>query len=315
MPAALNAPSASAGLDNLDQTMAFSNTMTLSPTDGERDAGAVCARRPERAAHRSDRAGGQHRRHRLVRHALGESDRAREHDVSGRRQSLASGWRACASRGHRLSVQRRHDHVSTVDPRRYTFSSLANFLAGIYNNAGFTQTFGVDRGLADQSQRRRLCAGRVEGRLPPDGERRASLRSAVPRNASHRYEQRVAARSASRGRRLDSRRTVVRGSAGLFYDRVPLRALANALLSAGNTTDLNNLRQINVSLSPAQADAPVFPDILSAPVPLVTLVNFTTMDRHIQNAYSRQASLEVEQQFGENSTFSVGLSVPRAAST
>ena len=34
-----------------------------------------------------------------------------------------------------------------------------------------------------------------------------------------------------------SRRTVVRGSFGLFYDRVPLRALANALLSGGNTTD------------------------------------------------------------------------------
>ena len=28
---ALNAPSASAGLDNLDQTIAFSNTLTLSP--------------------------------------------------------------------------------------------------------------------------------------------------------------------------------------------------------------------------------------------------------------------------------------------
>ena len=33
-----------------------------------------------------------------------------------------------------------------------------------------------------------------------------------------------------------SRRTVVRGGFGLFYDRVPLRALANALLSGGNTT-------------------------------------------------------------------------------
>ena len=78
---------------------------------------------------------------------------------------------------------------------------------------------------------------------------------------------------------LGSRRTVVRGSAGLFYDRVPLRALANALLSAGNTTDLNSLRQISVSLSPTQAGAPAFPNILGAPVPLVTLVNFTTMDR------------------------------------
>ena len=92
-----------------------------------------------------------------------------------------------------------------------------------------------------------------------------------------------------------SRRTVVRGSAGIFYDRVPLRALANALLSAGNTTDLNNLRQISISLSPAQAGAPAFPGILGAPIPSVTLVNFTTMDAHKKNAYSRQASVEVEQ--------------------
>ena len=78
---------------------------------------------------------------------------------------------------------------------------------------------------------------------------------------------------------FDSRRTIVRGSAGLFYDRVPLRALANALLSAGNTTDLNSLRQIAVSLSPTQAGAPTFPNILSEVVPSVTLPSLTTMDR------------------------------------
>ena len=74
----------------------------------------------------------------------------------------------------------------------------------------------------------------------------------------------------------------MRGSAGLFYDRVPLRALANALLSAGNTTDVNGLRQIGVSLSPTQTGAPVFPDILTGVVPTVTLVNFTTMDRELR---------------------------------
>ena len=84
-----------------------------------------------------------------------------------------------------------------------------------------------------------------------------------------------------------SRRTVVRGSAGLFYDRVPLRALANALMSAGNTTDVTALRQYVVSLSPTQAGAPVFPNILPAAVPLVTLPNLTTMDRDLQNAYSQ----------------------------
>ena len=91
----------------------------------------------------------------------------------------------------------------------------------------------------------------------------------------------------------------MRGSAGLFYDRVPLRAVANALLSAGNTTDLAQLRQISVSLSPAQAGAPVFPNILTGAVPSVTLVNLTTMDRDMQNAYSRQASVEVERQLGD----------------
>ena len=58
---------------------------------------------------------------------------------------------------------------------------------------------------------------------------------------------------------FDSRRLVIRGSAGLFFDRVPLRALANALLSASNTTDPASLRQIAVSLSPTQTGAPVFP--------------------------------------------------------
>jgi hypothetical protein len=87
---------------------------------------------------------------------------------------------------------------------------------------------------------------------------------------------------------------------------VPLRALANALLSAGNTTDLSQLRQISISLSPNQAGAPTFPNTLSGPVPSVTLVNFTTMDRNLQNAYSRQASLEMERRLGERSTYSIG---------
>ena len=47
----------------------------------------------------------------------------------------------------------------------------------------------------------------------------------------------------------ESRNLVVRGSAGLFFDRVPLRALANALLSANNTTDLGQ--------SPAAEPEPV----------------------------------------------------------
>jgi hypothetical protein len=87
--------------------------------------------------------------------------------------------------------------------------------------------------------------------------------------------------------------------------------VANALLSAGNTTDLSQLRQVSVSLSPAQAAAPAFPNILVAPVPSVTLVNLTTMDREMQNAYSRQASIEVERQVGARRTVSAGYSYIR----
>ena len=87
---------------------------------------------------------------------------------------------------------------------------------------------------------------------------------------------------------------------------MPLRALANALLSAGNTTDLANLSQISVSLSPTQAGAPVFPNILAPTLPPGVLFNFSTMDPHMQNAYSEQGSFEIEQQIGERSTLSVG---------
>src|SRR5205085_1522399 len=108
-----------------------------------------------------------------------------------------------------------------------------------------------------------------------------------------------------------SRALVVRGSTGLFYDRVPLRALANALLSAGNTTDLGALRQISVTLGPTQDLAPAFPNVLGSAVPSVTLVNFSTMDRNLQNAYSRQAGLEVERQLWESGTISAGYQYVR----
>ena len=134
----------------------------------------------------------------------------------------------------------------------YTFSSLANFLAGTYNNAGFTQTFGDDGRAAEQHQRRRLRAGRME-----------APRRSLTLNLGLRYDlqcletidtdtNNVSPRVGFAWTPLASRALVVRGSAGLFFDRVPLRALANALLSADNTTDLDHLRQTNISLSPAR---------------------------------------------------------------
>ena len=119
----------------------------------------------------------------------------------------------------------------------YTFSSLANFLAGTYNNAGFSQTFGDTQ----------VQQGNTNLGLYVQDEWSATPRLTL--NLGLRYDlqfletidtdaNNVSPRAGFAWTPFEARDLVVRGSAGLYFDRVPLRALANALLSAGNTTDL-----------------------------------------------------------------------------
>ena len=118
-PAALNAPSASSGLDNLDQTIAVEQHADAVVADGARDARAVRPRRSGRAADRSDRAGGEHRRRRLVRHAARAARPRRVNsDVSGRQQPVAPGGRPRVAGRRRFPLQRRPDHLSALGPRQ-----------------------------------------------------------------------------------------------------------------------------------------------------------------------------------------------------
>jgi hypothetical protein len=83
--------------------------------------------------------------------------------------------------------------------------------------------------------------------------------------------------------------------------------VANALLSAGNTTDVTQLRQPQVTgMLPTQAGAPVFPDILPDRLPSTARVAITTMDKDLQNAHSKQANIEVERSLGGSRILSVG---------
>ena len=98
--------------------------------------------------------------------------------------------------------------------------------------------------------------------------------------------------------------TVVRGNFGLFYDRLPLRALANALLSANNTTDPAQGRLLQYSYISTDVGAPNFPSVSTTPNP-GSKIAYALMNKNIQNAYSEQASFGVEQQLFSKATLGI----------
>jgi hypothetical protein len=301
----LNAPSASSALDNLDQAIAVSHTLILSPrtvletraqlVHGDLKAPATDPIGPAVAI-----AGVA---------SFGTSPGSPTRRVNQLYQLVNNLSHQAGAHAFRVGMDVLYNEDRITYPRAargsYSFSSLANFLAGTYNNAGFTQTFGTSE----------VSQGNPNVGVYVQDEWKVTPR--VTLNLGARYDLQLLETITTDANNLSPRiglawapyalrRTLVRGSAGLFYDRVPLRALANAILSAGNTTNLANLAQIGVSLSPTQAGAPVFPQILPGVAPSVTLVNFTTMDRRLQNAHSRQASVELEQQLGDRATISMG---------
>jgi hypothetical protein len=303
---ALSAASASANLDNLDQTVAVSNITTLSArTVNETRAQFTHS---DLEAPPSDPIGPAVSISGVASFGtLSGSPAARVNNLYEIADNLSHQQSAHAIRA---GIDFLYNGDTITFPRSirgsYAFSSLANFLSGTYNNAGFTQTF--MNTVVPQSNPNIGFYVQDEWKVAPSLTVNLGLRydlqylKTIVTDTNN-----VSPRGGFAWSPFRSRKTVIRGSYGLFYDRVPLRALANAILSAGNTTDVASLSQISVSLSPGQAGAPVFPNILSSlTLPPGVLFNFSTMDRHMQNANSQQGSFEIERQLGSHSTLSFG---------
>ena len=301
----LSAPSASANLFDTDQTIAASNIFTISPHIANETRAQFT--NSNLSAPPSDQIGP----------AVSISGVASFGTLSGsptaRVNQLYEGSDSLSiykgANTFKAGADFLYNNDTITFPRTYrgsyAFSSLANFMSGTFNSSGFTQTFGVNQvhqtnpnfGVYAQDEYRLSSSLTVNVGLRYDAE---WLRTISTQNN-------VSPRAGFAWSPLGGHKTVIRGSYGLFYDRIPLRPLANALLSAGNTAVLGNLQQISVSLSPGQTGAPVFPGILNAlTIPAGVFFNFSTMQPNMKSAYSEQGSFEIERQIGKNSTLTVG---------
>ena len=235
----LSAPTASSHLDNADQSLAIGNTLVLSSRTFLETRAQFARRRSAGAALGSDRALGQHRRRRDVRHELDQPDRPPERRLSGRQQPLAPARRPRAARRHRLPLQRRPDHLPALGPGQLHVLVARHFPDRRLQQRGLQPDV---RHHASSRRPIRISAStcRTNGSCPRRSRSTPALRYDLQWLESITTDDNnLSPRVGVAWTPSESRRTIVRGSAGLFYDRVPLRALANALMSAGNTTDVD----------------------------------------------------------------------------
>jgi carboxypeptidase family protein/TonB-dependent receptor-like protein len=179
----------------------------------------------------------------------------------------------------------------------YTFSSIANLQRGDY--VQYQQAFGEpsllqsnpNLGLFVQDEWRLRGNVTVNGGVRYDLQR---LPSPIHLDADNLSPRIGVAWSPG------DQQTVIRASTGLYFDRIPLRATANALQRDG-------IKYKVAVLSFGQDGAPAFPAVLPAfPADVVTAT--TSIDPAIQNGFSQQAAVQIERGLGRFASATAGYS-------
>lgn len=188
----------------------------------------------------------------------------------------------------------------------YSFSSLANFQAGKYST--YAQTFG--NFVVPQTNPNFGMFAQDEWKVNPKLTLNVGVRYDLQwLKAINTDTKNVSPRIGFAYSPFSNRGTVVRGSFGLYYDRVPLRALSNALESDGNGTAITANTLASLSLSYGQTNAPVFPNIVTGytalTLPSTLRLSLSTMDPNMKNAHAIQNSLEIDQQLTPTSKLAV----------
>ncbi len=177
----------------------------------------------------------------------------------------------------------------------YSYQSLAHFLAGTYIN--YQQAFGeeaqfqasMNTGLFVQDEWRPLPALTVNAGLRYDLQ---SMNDAARADADNVSPRVGVAFAPGNGR------TVLRMSGGLYYDRIPLRAISNALQRDG-------VKYRVALVSFGQPGAPTFPERLEQ-LPSGILTGITSIDPEIESAVGRQFNVQMERQVGARMTATIG---------
>ncbi len=182
---------------------------------------------------------------------------------------------------------------SGATPRSYNTVSVSNGGAGVGYHSVFFSLYGQDSWQI--TPKLMMIYGlRYDKFAPPNADP----------NAPFTFSRKFNSPGANFGPRFGfaykaAEKTVVRGSGGIFYDSPATNTWFNPLA--------NNGRSANVTLSSSAANAPAFPTILtSVPPPAGMFFDVITVAPNFRNAYTINASLQVQQQMARNDAVTVG---------